>query len=393
MNKKVNNEIENEIIVIGADHYNALGVLRSLGEVGINSNFILIGDKKRTTTIYCKYIKKIYKIKNDSEEAIIKLLQEEFNNHKLKPILIPTGDPIAKILDKNYNELSKKFILPNIDETEGMITKCMDKSYQKKLCDEYGIKVASSEVIKLNMDYKNIISKFPEKVIIKPNVSADGDKSDICIANGIQEIEEGLDKFKDKGYKEVIVQEFLNYETEYAMMGFAHKGTVIIPGINDNINIYPSNRGNTSYSRMFPVKDFEFDISKIIDMIGNIKYTGFFEVETFKVKDELYFNELNLRNSANLFAYSGNNINYIYLWILLVLGKDLSKEKLNVDKSYYFVIEHLHIKQIKEGTATVKEVISHLKKSTKLIYNKKDKKPFIMRYINAIIKRLKNEKD
>lgn len=393
MNKKTNNEIENEIIVIGSDHYNALGVLRSLGQVGIYSNFILIGDKKRTTTVYCKYIKKLYKIKESSEQEIIKVLQDEFNSYKVKPILIPTGDPIAKILDKNFNQLSKIFILPNIDGKEGMITKCMDKSYQKKLCDKYEIKVASSEVITLNKEYKNSIYQLPEKVIIKPNVSADGDKSDICIANGIEEIEKSLDKFKNKGYKEVIVQEFLNYETEYAMMGFAYNGTVIIPGINDNIDIYPSNRGNTSYSRMFPVKDFEFDISKIRYMIEDIKYTGFFEVETFKVKDELYFNELNLRNSANLFAYSGNNINYIYLWILLILGKDLSKEKINVDKSYYFVVEHLHIKQIKEGTATIKEVVNHLKNSTKLIYNKRDKKPFIMRYINAIIKRIKREED
>lgn len=94
-------EIKNEIIVIGADHYNALGVLRSLGEVGIKSNFILIGDKKRASTIYCKYIKKLYNIKNNSQEEIIKILEEEFNNLEFKPILIPTGDPIAKVLDQN----------------------------------------------------------------------------------------------------------------------------------------------------------------------------------------------------------------------------------------------------------------------------------------------------
>ena len=60
MNK--NNEIKNDIIIIGADHCNALGVIRSLGECGIRPIFILLNDTKKCMTAYSKYIKKYFVI-------------------------------------------------------------------------------------------------------------------------------------------------------------------------------------------------------------------------------------------------------------------------------------------------------------------------------------------
>ena len=386
----MNSDIKNSVIVIGGEHYNALGVIRSLGEANIKPYFILIAKDKICPTSYSKYIKKTFKIKSEKDEDIIDFLVNNFNDEEEKPIIIPTGDPIEKLLDTNYNKLSKKYIMPNINETQGMIVKHMDKDVQHKLCEKYNIKTAQSFLI----DLKNIDEKLnilPEKIIIKPDVSADGKKSDILIVEGKEEIKNGLLEFKEKGYKNVMVQEFINYETEYAMMGMACKDKVIIPGINDNIFIYPSNRGNTSYSEMFPLADFPIDVSPIINMIKDMNYTGLFEVEMFKVGNEIYFNEINLRNSANLYSYMGNNVNYINVYLNLILGKDISKLKTQVDKHYYFCIEPLHLKNVKEKVVTFKEWKKHVKNSTTLIYNKKDKKPFFMRLVNSIYLRITHQ--
>lgn len=385
-------QIRNEIIVIGSEHYNALGVIRSLGIIGIKPTFIFLDGKEYYPCAKSKYIGNLIILSEQNETKIIDFLINYDSDKTYKPIIIPTGDPIVKILDNNFNKLKDKYYVPNISNTQGMISKYMDKSYQMNLCDKYSVLHAKS--FEIDLTKKRLEKISIGKCIVKPLVSADGKKDDISICNNDYELYETLKKFQKENYKKVIVQEFIDYDTEYAMMGIAFHDKIIIPGINDNINIYPKGRGNTSYSRMFPLENFELDVSPIINMISSIDYTGLFEIECFKKGKSLYFNEINLRNSANLFAYYGNGINYIYIYILLILNKDreLENEKLYVDKSYYFVVDHLHIKQLKEGTVSLFQLLKHLKNSTKVIYFKYDKAPFFQKYKNAFKKRILRRK-
>ena len=387
MNK--NNEIKNDIIIIGADHCNALGVIRSLGECGIRPIFILLNDTKKCMTAYSKYIKKIYVIDENKQKMLCKFLLEEFKNLELKPIIIPTGDPIEKYLDENYNLLKEKFILPNINNEKGEIVKFMEKMEQYKLSKKYNVLMAKTFYYKLDEEIN--IKELPKKVIIKPDLSAEGDKADIRIANGKKEIEESLKEFKEKKYKSVLIQEFLDFENEYGIMGYSVKGNVVVPGIYRNDYIYPSKRGNTSYAEMFPLKDFKYDIKPIIEMISSMNYTGLFEVEMFLMNGKIYFNEMNIRNSANLYAYKGDKVNYIYLYIKELLGLDTSNDKRDVTKHYYYSIEPLHLKNVLEKRLNIFKCIYHINKSTKLIFNIKDIKPFFYKYFYAIKKRIKKQ--
>ena len=233
--------------------------------------------------------------------------------------------------------------------------------------------------------------ELPKKVIIKPDLSADGDKADIRIANGKKEIEKSLKEFKEKKYKSVLIQEFLDFENEYGIMGYSVKGNVVVPGIYRNDYIYPSKRGNTSYTEMFPLKDFKYDIKPIIEMISSMNYTGLFEVEMFLMNGKIYFNEMNIRNSANLYAYKGDKVNYIYLYIKELLGLDTSNDKRDVTKHYYYSIEPLHLKNVLEKRLNIFKCIYHINKSTKLIFNIKDIKPFFYKYFYAIKKRIKKQ--
>lgn len=383
---KKNTLINTDVIVIGGDHYNALGVIRSLGECGIRPYFVLLNDTKNAMSAQSKYIKKLFLIKESEEDNIDNFLISNFGDANNKKIIIPTGDPIEKYLDEHYKELSAYFYLPNINETEGMITKYMDKLFQYELCKKNKVNIAESFFVDLNkkIDY----NVFPNKVIIKPDVSADGNKADIIIATGISEIKKGLKSFKEKKYQNVLIQEFLDYSMEYAMMGIAYKDKVIIPGINSNNFIYPSNRGNTSYAEMFPLSEFKYNISNIEKMVSNMGYTGLFEIEMFLVGDKIYFNEMNFRNSANLYGYKGGKIKYIYIYLLLLLNISLSNEKLKVTNHYNFCIEPLHIKNVFEGKIGFFKCIYHILTSTKLIYNFHDIKPFFAKYRYAIKKRL-----
>ena len=379
-------EIENEIIIVGGDHYNALGVIRSLGECGIKPIFILLSDNKENMSSHSKYIKKLFILSHQEEKDLDEFLINNFSNTDLKPIIIPTGDPVEKYLDIHFNKLNEFFILPNIANKEKNVLKHMDKLFQYNLTQKYNIPMAKTYLFKL--DEPIDIDSLPNKIIIKPYISADGNKSDIRISEGKKEIEQNIEEFKNKGYKSVLIQEFLDYEMEYAMMGFSNKGVVTIPGINSNNFIFPSERGNTSYAEMFPLEDFKYDISKIVKMIEEMNYTGLFEIEMFLMNNKIYFNEMNFRNSANLYGYKGANINYVYLYLCSLLGYDCSDENTKVTKHYHFCIEPLHFKNIFEKRIGFFRCIYHILSSTKCIFNMRDIKPTIKKYKYAIKKRI-----
>ena len=381
--------INNKIIVVGKDHYNALSVIRSLGRSGIKPVFLLIGRENYYYPSKSKYVGEFYQI--DSEDDIVDKLITLHKNYQDKPILIPTGDPIEKIFDLNYNKLSKYYYLPNINNKQGEIVKLMDKTYQEELCHKYGIKIARSILIDTgNFKYSD---KYPPKVILKPYISADGKKADIIIAKGREEIINGVNTFKRHGYKKIMMQEFLDYDIEYAMMGMSYKGKVLIPGINSNDYIYPSERGNTSYATMFPPKDFIFDISNIIKMVSDLNYTGLFEIETFKMGNTLYFNEMNFRNSANLLGYSGDKIHYVLLYIMQILGMDISSMKQSVTKKYHFCVENHHLKNVREGRLGIFKCLYHIIISTNVIFVFSDIRPLRYKVSHFLKKKFKHTEE
>ena len=81
------NKIENEIIVIGGDHYNALGVIRSLGDCGIKPIFILLTDNNEYMSGHSKYIKKLHILNSKKEQKLDEYLIKNFSKFEHKPIL------------------------------------------------------------------------------------------------------------------------------------------------------------------------------------------------------------------------------------------------------------------------------------------------------------------
>ena len=83
-------------IVIGGNHYNTLGVIRSLGEMGVPVYLILISEKGGYVS-KSKYIVNSWYVDN-SEDAIINVLSNNFINEECKPVIIPTSDFAMKTI-------------------------------------------------------------------------------------------------------------------------------------------------------------------------------------------------------------------------------------------------------------------------------------------------------
>ena len=86
-------------IVMGYEHWNPLGVIRSLGENGIYPVVMLVKSDVRIASV-SKYVdkEKLYIVKD--YEEMYRILLKKFSHYKLKPFIIPCDDNITELLDK-----------------------------------------------------------------------------------------------------------------------------------------------------------------------------------------------------------------------------------------------------------------------------------------------------
>lgn len=98
--------MNNQIIVIGTDHHNTLGVIRSLGEEG-KLPIVILPNLKSTFIASSKYTSKV--IKYDEKKEIIDILLKDYLNETNKSIIICADDSSISLIDNNYNLLKEYF--------------------------------------------------------------------------------------------------------------------------------------------------------------------------------------------------------------------------------------------------------------------------------------------
>ena len=135
----------NKVIVIGGDHHNTLGVIRSLGEKGLRPDLILVSPICTSFVDASKYIEKSWKVENDDEA--IRLLLSKYREMDSKPVVICCSDSSSGIIDENREKLCPFFILPG-SEKQGKISEMMNKKRIAELAVEVGLNIPKSTYIK-----------------------------------------------------------------------------------------------------------------------------------------------------------------------------------------------------------------------------------------------------
>lgn len=373
-----------EVVVIGNDHTNTLGVLRMFGENGILSNLYLLSDDNNKISVSkCKYLKciKIF----DNERNLFDALINDFKKHKLKPILIPTSDGMAAMIDKKYDILSKKFITQNIDNKKNQIIKYMDKFEQYKFIKKYNIKIARSKIINFPFNKNEIIDEFSFPLIIKPLLSIDGKKSDITIVKNEEQLKKGIDDLS-KTYQRLLIQELISYDYECDMSGYSYDNEVCIVGYIQKKRIWPKGRGSMTFGVVKKYENFKNQLDVIKKILKDLKYSGMFDVEFFVKNDTIILNEINFRNSGLTYLYGESYLVYNYY---LSCINDFFIEAPKIKEEYYVMDEQSEMHQIIEKNISIFEHLKDKKKSKCfLIKNKNDKKPAKYFLINKVKRKI-----
>ena len=384
----------NQVILIGGNHHNGLGLVRSFGVHGIHPYGIVVGKGAKNSFIRkSKYWAKTWDVKDD-EEAIA-LLKTHFCNCSLKPVVIPWSDGAAEAIDSHYDELSSFFILPSINNKQGEIVSLMDKNEQALFAEKYGIPMLATKVTSLIKDETESPLQFP--VILKPVSSVEGTKDDMCICANQAEYNKAVSELKEKGFNRILIQQYLPERKEYVVAG-AISDKRFSFAITEHIRQWPPKVGTGSYSKVIVSKPLDEFCKKTLDIIQAAGYRGPIDFEFFSdMNGRFYLNEINWRSSGRNFISIVNNIHSAYIYYCDVTGLQYSSRLYN-DEEFYSMNDANDFKHIFKKEITVKQWIRDFKNAkSHSVWDRQDMKPFYARFeilfVNGMKKALKISDD
>lgn len=361
---------EHKHIVFCQDHYNPLGVVRSLGEEGISPIVILLDVNKPHLINKSKYIGKLHQVKT-IEEGYHKLLSL-YGNEELKPFLYSCSDDIESYLDLHYDELEPHFFFFNAGE-QGKITRMMEKKEMIRMAVECGIDIPKTEVVKVGELPKTL--RYP--VLTKAVISTMANwKSNVHICQNEKEL---LEAYKTIKGEEIILQEYIVKKNELCLDGVSVNGgeKVYLPIQSEYIRFTPDAYGNYIYFQPYKEMDLLPKIQAIFKMTG---FSGVFSMEFLRDKDgHFYFLEINFRNSTWSYAHTHVGVNLPLIWAKSVLAGHLDISDVTITKKTFTAIQEFtdFKDSVLGGAISVKQWLKDFKDcDCPFYYNKQDNAPF-----------------
>lgn len=212
--------------------------------------------------------------------------------------------------------------------------------------------------------------------IVKPVLSHEGSKGDIKKCNTNEELVSYLKQLEIKGYKQCLVQEYIDYEYQYVIHGAMLRHSREIPFILlKNLREWPTT-GGTGTFRCFVNDGIIVNGARdILNRIYEYGYRGLFDIEFFERKGEIILNEVNFRSSGVGYSVLSNKVHYPYFYYLDATGKNC---KINTDyySKHYVMNAMADINHVRYGELSLFKWINNVIKTRDFsCYYRKDLRP------------------
>ena len=300
-----------QAIILGVNHHNTYGIIRSLAKIHIKPIVIINECKNNCFYRKSRYIKQLMYVPFDN--IVEWLINYGQASGKIRHTLYISSDALSELVDQNQNILKSYYNLP-CSGYQGMLSKVMDKQIMGDFAIKSGLTIPYNcktyDVHELSNDAINL--NYP--CIIKPIKSSKGHKSDINICYNDADLKMALSKITcDK----VQIQDYIDKDFEFQLIGLSlNKGNnIIIPGITKVI-WSASNNSNTGIVEIRPIDPrYQTLINQVTQFIQSFEYTGSFSVEFLKSKNGTYFfMEINFRNDGNAIVVTAAGVNLPQIW-------------------------------------------------------------------------------
>lgn len=370
-----------EVIIITIEFHNGLSIIESLGQKGILTNVIDVTDEPQPYMLCSKFVKQGWKCKTN--EDAISILLNDFKGDGEKALLVSCSDDATAMLDKHYDELKDRFILP-LTSFHGHQEEIMSKQYMTTLAQKIGMNIPETWLLEKDQDIpKDII--YP--CITKAISSVVGTKIDnIRVCNNYEELKSFVDS---SGHSATLqVQRFIDKAFEFQFLGCSfNDGNEIVISGRTHID-RPNGRENTFFLRFDKVEKELIPLeNKVREFISATRYNGPFSVEFLRDKNgKDYFTEMNFRNDGNAYCQTCAGINVPYIMYLYYSGGDYKTELEKSEiHSIYMVPEFEYLQFKLKGEFGWKEWFQNMKKAN--CYNtffRNDKGVYIQFLLNHI---------
>lgn len=370
---------EIDTLVIGADHYNTLWLVRSLGMAQLHPVCVILSKKNTSFVGASKYCEKCY-IVNTYEKALSIMMSLKV---KYRLPVIASGDEAAAFLDKHYEELSKQYILHNCSNKGGQILHWMDKGYMLQQASASGLTIPFTKTLKLNEGF--CLNDIPLPCLIKPEVSALASKKNFRICNTINDLKTSISEIRSQCTR-VVIQEYIRPKYEYLVYGVrTMQNEIIIPGGLIKLHTCSDvcNMGMMSYACITSDVPLQLgDFSTIRNFLSDLDYHGVFSVEFMITENKAYFLEINLRNDGTVYCTTQSGVNIPALWTMSALGKSIS----NLSSEYkrkrtYGMNEMNYIKYTLRRQSCIKSISEILKTKAFSLIKWNDMRPVFAKII------------
>lgn len=360
---------EHKVIVMAVEHYNTLGLIRSLGEEGVNPIYIAIKGKARVAST-SKYISACHYV--DSEEEAFRVLTDNYVDKNNKAFVLCIDDKTVSYMDNQYEEIKDCFYFFNAG-AKGQINQYMDKLNILEAAQECGLNTLRAYRCKRG----ELPSEINYPVITKAITPVVGGwKSDVYVCNSEEELAEAYTKI---AAPEVLVQEYLDKKNEYCMEGFSvNKGEDILISIASTYNYLLPNY----YSPYMTVREMDNEelYVKLNNLLAKIGFEGIYEIEFLIDKDDnLYFGEINFRNSTWSYASTVAGMNLPCLWIESTLNGEIPPSaRKEVAEPFTAMVEPIDYgKRVDTNKISYAEWLADFKDAKCLYYySEDDREPF-----------------
>lgn len=384
--------MKNDVVIVGDGGRNQLGILREFGECG-QIPFLLILEmdskeqKSKTEVVLASKYAKRYRIFPFSalkEKEIIQFLLNDLGNEQCKPVIITTCDAACEMLDRHTEELLSKFYVSNIEGKNNKIHYYLDKyNTYLKIKERGDIKAAETFVISIPVDSSINISHYPLPCILKPRESAHGKKLDIEICKTNEELLNALKKFEALNYKEILLQEYLDYQYEFSIHGYAAGSNTFVPGICRYLHKSSIGTNDYTYIQYVSLEDCvekEF-VYRLCNFMESIKFQGCFVGEAFYLKDgTIYLNEMNYR-TCDLSYNETPSGHFIAPEYVAELTGEKKEQILKKGKnSFYSILTFAVIRLVFGKKMSLRQAISEIVSSNSYqYYAKGDVRPLLVK--------------
>ncbi len=198
------------VLVVGANLHGSLGIIRSLGELGIPVYGTYSGDRGPAT--YSRFCKQAFEwdYPGHSEEECVHKLLDIAREIGRPCVLIPTWDETAVFVAEHHSELSRRFICPQ--QSPELARNLVSKKDMYRLAKQFGIPTAEITLPTCLADVQKFAASAKFPVLLK---GSDGNRlkqrtnRKMAIVNSAEQLLDLYVEMEDPDNPNLMLQEYI----------------------------------------------------------------------------------------------------------------------------------------------------------------------------------------